>query len=75
MMPEIVSDTVKSFAELSWQVVALDTIDNRDVSLQLLASSPPGTSTGTVTPLEQAMQYSPDLLAQIGAWHHGGINE
>ena len=75
MMPKIMSHIVKSFAELSWQVVALDTIDNRDVSLQLLASSLPGTSPGTATPLEQAMQRGRDLLAQIGAWHHGGINE
>ncbi|MGD0259792.1 MAG: hypothetical protein ABSD29_08185 [Verrucomicrobiota bacterium] len=75
MTPQIVPDIVKSFAELSWQVVALDTIDNRDVSLQLLTASPPGTSSGTATPLEQAMQRSRDLLAQLGPWHHGGINE
>jgi hypothetical protein len=69
------SRIVKSFAELSWPVVALDPIHNRDVSLQVLALSPPGTSPGWATPLELAMQRSRDLLAQVGAWHHGGINE
>jgi hypothetical protein len=69
------SHIVKSFAESSWRVVALDTTDNQDVLLQLVASSPVGTSPGTVTPLEPAMQRGSDLLEQIGAWHHGGINE
>jgi hypothetical protein len=75
MMPKIMSHIVKSFAELSWQVVALDTIDNPDVSLRLLASSPPRTSPDTATSLVQAMPRRRDLRAQIGAWHHGGINE
>jgi len=69
------SHSVKSFTGLSWPVLALDTIDNRDVSLQLLALSPPGASGGTATALEPAMQRSRDLPAQLGAWHHGGINE
>jgi hypothetical protein len=68
------SHIVKSFAELSWPVAALDAIHNH-VSLQLLALSPPGTSPRWATSLELAMQRSRDLLAQVGAWHHGGINE
>jgi hypothetical protein len=69
------SHILKSFAELSWPLVALGPIDNRDVSLPLLALSPPGTSPGWANPLELAMQGSRELLAQVGAWHHGGINE
>jgi hypothetical protein len=68
------SRIVKSFAELSWPVAALDPI-HKHVSLQLLALSPPGTAPGWATPLELAMQRSRDLVAQVGAWRHGGINE
>jgi hypothetical protein len=75
MMPKIMSPVLKSFAELSWPVVALDPIHNREVSLQLLALSPPATSPGLATPLELAVQRSRDLLARVGAWHHGGLNE
>jgi len=69
------SRIVKSFAELSWRVVALDPIDDRDVSLPLLIVSPPGTSAGTATPLEQAMPRSRFLFEQGDAWQHGGMNE
>jgi hypothetical protein len=69
------SHILKSFAELSWPVVALDTIANRDRSLQLLASIAPRILLGTGTPLAAAVQSSRELLVQIGPWHHGGINE
>jgi hypothetical protein len=69
------SHILKSFAELSWPAIALDTIANQDLSLQLLASLPPRTLLGTGTPLAAAGQSSRDLHAQIGPWHHGGINE
>ena len=66
---------LKSLAELPLKLVAFDTIDNRDVSLQLLASSQPGTSASTATPLEQAMQRRRAPFAEIDGWHHGGLNE
>ena len=69
------SHRVKPFAELSWQVVALDTMDNQDLPLQLLASSPPGTPPDAAIPYEAARQRRGNLFAQIGAWHHGGLNE
>jgi hypothetical protein len=69
------SHTVKSFAELSWQAVALETIAIPDVSPQLLAPSLRRPSPGTAVLLAQAMKLRGDFLAQIGAWHHGGINE
>ena len=69
------SHIIKSFAELSWPVVVLDAIDNPDVSLQLLPSISPTTLPGTDTLLVAAVQSSLDPLAQVGAWHHGGINE
>jgi hypothetical protein len=54
----------KPFAELLLKLVAFDTIDNRDVSLQLLASGLPGTCASTATP-----------FAEIDVWHNGGLNE
>jgi hypothetical protein len=69
------SHIVKPLPRLPWPFVALDLIDNPDISLQLLAVSPPGTSPASAIPLELAMQRSRDLLPQVGAWRHGGINE
>jgi len=69
------SHIVKSFAELSWPVVALDTIANRDLSLRLLARILPRALLGTGTPLMAVVQSSRELRVEIGPWHHGGINE
>ena len=69
------SRLLKPFAELPLKLVAFDTSDNRDVSLQLLALSPPGTSAGTATPLEQSIQRRRAPFAEIDGWHHGGLNE
>jgi hypothetical protein len=71
----IMSRLLKPFAELPLKLVAFDTIDNRDVSLQLLASSPPGTSASTATPLEQTMQRRGAPFVEIDGWRHGGLNE
>jgi hypothetical protein len=69
------SRSLKSFADLSLKVIAVDTIDNRDVSLQFQASSPQATSPAATTPLEQLTERRRDLLADTNRWHHGGINE
>jgi hypothetical protein len=69
------SRLLKPFVGLPLKLVAFDTIDNRDVSLQLLASNPPGTSASTATPLEQSMQRRRSPFAEIDGWHHGGLNE
>jgi hypothetical protein len=69
------SRLLKPFAELPLKLLALDTIDNRDVSLQLLAAILPGTSASTVTPLEQAIQLRRSPFAEIESWLHGGLNE
>jgi hypothetical protein len=69
------SRLLKSFPELPLKLLAFDTIDKRDVSLELLALSLPGTSSGTATPLEQPMQRRRDPVAQNEGWHHGGLNE
>jgi hypothetical protein len=69
------SRLLKSFPQLPLKLLAFDTIDNRDVPLELLGLSLPGTSRGRAIPLEQAMQRSRDLLARVEGWHHGGINE
>jgi hypothetical protein len=69
------SRLLKPFAELPLKLAAFDTIDRRDVSLQLLASIPPGTSASTAIPLDQAMQRRPSPFAETDGWHHGGLNE
>jgi hypothetical protein len=69
------SRLLKPIAELPLKLLAFDTIDNRDVSLLLLASSSPGTSASTATPLEQAMQRRLSPFVEIDGWHHGGLNE
>jgi len=63
------------FAELPRQVVARGTIDNRGVSLPLLASSPQASSTSRTIALQQPVAHRRDPRAEIGAWRHGGINE
>ena len=69
------SRLLKPFAELPLKLLALDTIDNRDVALPLLAAILPGTSASTATPLEQAMQRRRAPFAEIDGWYHGGLNE
>ena len=69
------SRLLKPSAELPLKLLAFDTIDHRDVSLQLLASIPPGTSASTATPLVQSTQRRRAPFAEIDGWHHGGINE
>jgi hypothetical protein len=69
------SRLLKPFAELPLKLLALDTIDSRDVSLQLLALSPPGTSASAATPLEQFIQRRLSPFAEIDGWRHGGLNE
>ena len=69
------SRLLKPFAELPLKLLALDTIDSRDVSLQLLASILPGTSASTAAPLEQSIQRRLSPFAEIDGWRHGGLNE
>ena len=69
------SHIIKSFAELSWQIVAPGVTDDRDVSLRLLAGILPRALLGTGTPLVAVVQSSRELRVEIGPWHHGGINE
>jgi hypothetical protein len=69
------SRLLKPSAELPLKLLAFDTIDHRDVPLQLLASILPGTTASTATPLEQAMQRRRAAFAEIDSWHHGGLNE
>jgi hypothetical protein len=69
------SRLLKSFAELPLKLLALDTVDRRDVSLQLLASILPGTSASRAAPLEQALQHPRSPSAEFEGWLHGGLNE
>ena len=69
------SRLLKPLAGLPLKLLAFDTIDHRDVSLQLLASILPGTSASTATPLEQSKQRRLSPFAEIESWLHGGLNE
>jgi hypothetical protein len=69
------SRALKSFADLSLKVVAVDTIDNRDVALQFPASNLQARSPAATTPLEQLMERRRNTLTESGVWHHGGLNE
>jgi hypothetical protein len=69
------SRLLKPFAELPLKLLAFDTVDKRDVSLELLASILPGTSASAATPLEQSMQRPRSPSAEIEGWLHGGLNE
>ena len=72
----IMSRLRKPFAGLPLKlVVALDTSESPDVSLQLLASVLPLTSAGPAPPLEQTLQRLRAPFAEIYGWRHGGINE
>ena len=67
--------SLESFAELSLKVVAVRSADNSDFEFEFPASGPPTTPCALTIPLELPGQRRPDLLAQIGTWLHGGINE
>jgi hypothetical protein len=69
------SRLLKPFAELPLKLLAFDTVDKRDVSLELLASILPGTSASTAAPLEQSMQRCRSPSAEFEGWPHGGLNE
>ena len=66
---------MRSFAELSLNVVAVRTAVNSDLQFEFSASGPRSTPYALTTPLEQPMQRSRDPFAQIDGWRHGGINE
>jgi hypothetical protein len=69
------SRLIKPFTEMSLKLVALDTINDRNISLQFPASMPQATFPGATTSLEQPLERPRARFAYIGGWHHGGINE
>jgi hypothetical protein len=69
------SRLLKPFAELPLKLLASDTVDKQDVSLELLASILPGISASTAAPFEQSRQRPRSPSAKIEGWLHGGINE
>lgn len=66
---------LKAFDELSLKVIAVDTSDNKDVSLQFPASNLQARSPAATTPLGQPMERRRDPHADANRWHHEGINE
>jgi hypothetical protein len=64
-----------SFAELPLKLLAFDTVDKGDVSLELLSSILPGTSANAATLLEQSMQRPRSPTVEFEGWLHGGLNE
>jgi len=68
-------NVVKSFDEFSLKVVAVRAADNSDFEFEFPASGPQSTPSALTAPLELLEQQRLDLLAGIGGWQHGGINE
>jgi hypothetical protein len=69
------SRALKSFDALSLKAAAVDTVDNRDVSLPFPAANLQARSPAATTPLEQLMERHRNILAESSVWQHGGINE
>jgi hypothetical protein len=69
------SRLLKSFDELSLELVATRTIADRTVSLQFPASRRLATSPGVANLLVQPTGRPRAPSADTGGWHHGGINE
>jgi len=66
---------LKSFDKLSLELVAIDTIADRNVLLQFPASRPQATSPGAANSLLQPTGRPRAPFANTDGWHHGGINE
>jgi hypothetical protein len=66
---------LKPFPGSPLKLLAIDTIADRSVSLQIPAGIPQATFLGAAIPLEHPMQRPRGPLAETGGWHHGGINE
>ncbi len=67
------SNPVTSFADSSWKVAKVRTADNSHFEFRALG--PLTTPSAGTIPLEETIQRSRDLLAQIDRWDHGGLNE
>jgi hypothetical protein len=68
-------NAVRSFADLSLKVVRVRTADNSEFEFEFPASGPQSTPSDLTALLELAEQRRLNLLAGIGGWQHGGINE
>lgn len=66
---------LKSFADLSLQVITVAASDNSEVSLQIPVSNLLARSPALTTPLEQLMERRHNPLAETHGWRHGGIND
>jgi hypothetical protein len=69
------SRRLKPFTELPLKLLAIDTIANSNVLLQVSAVIPQATFPGAAVPFEHLMERPRDPIAGAGGWHHGGINE
>jgi hypothetical protein len=68
------SRLLKAFPERPLKLLAFETTNNRDVSLQFPSGIPQAAFPGAVFPLNYPMDRPPPF-AEAGGWHHGGINE
>ncbi len=71
----IMAYLLKSFADLSWQMVVLDDPDDRKVGWQLLTLSPQASVPVATTPAVPATPRWRVLPIDTHGWRHGGINE
>jgi hypothetical protein len=71
----MMSQSLKSFADMSLKVVAVRTADNSDFEFEFPASGRQSTPSAPTIALEQVAELRRDPLAQCPRWYHGGINE
>jgi hypothetical protein len=69
------SRLLKSFDDLSLKVVAVRTADDSVFGFEFPASGPQSTPSALTIPLEQPAKRHHDLVPEIHAWRHGGLNE
>ena len=69
------SRSLKPFDGLSLEVVAIDTIADRNVSRQFPAPRPQAQPLGAAIPLLLPTSRHRVPFADTDGWHHGGINE
>jgi hypothetical protein len=71
----IMAHLLKPFPELPLKLLAIDTIADRNGSLPFAAGVPQAAFPAAAVALEQPMTGPRGRLAEVGGWHHGGIND
>ena len=69
------SRLLKPFATLPLKLLAIGTVSDSNLLLQIPAVIQQATFLGAAVPLEHPRKHPRGPLAEAGGWRHGGINE